>query len=194
MHHYICTVGTSLLTNAGWKPGADLPQAAALQAAIRQKSPQVASAELNTLLAHGVTANDSVALLHSDSADGRLASRQLRTWLVQEHGMGEGRVTETQLGTLNLGSSRLRDGLRALVVSALNEIKRAQQGHRTPILVATGGFKVESAYLALVGQLSHVGVVYIHERDRELLTLPPLPVTWDVEGMRPHEEFFRKLT
>lgn len=193
MHHYICTVGTSLLTNTGWRPGVALPAEETLQTTIREKSPQVASAELNTLLTHGLTADDSVALLHSDSDDGRLASRGLRTWLVQEHKMRASHVTETQLGTLNLGAVRLRDGLRALVVSALDEIKRAQQGHRTPILVATGGFKVESAYLALVGQLSHVGVIYIYERDRELLTLPPLPVTWDVEGMRPHEECFRKL-
>lgn len=193
MRHYICTVGTSLLTNAGWKSGAALPEESALQAAIRDKSPQVASAELNTLLADGLTAHDSVALLHSDSAEGRLASAGLKRWLTEEQQLAEARVTETQLGTLNLGAARLRDGLRALVVSALDEIKRAQQGHRTPILVATGGFKVESAYLALVGQLSHVGVIYIYERDRELLTLPALPVTWDVKEMRPHEEFFRKL-
>jgi hypothetical protein len=57
-------------------------------------------------------------------------------------------------------------------------------------ICATGGFKAEMAYLNLVGILCECPVHYIHEQFDELVTLPPLPVTWDTSFVEQNLEFF----
>ncbi len=76
MHRQIiCTVGTSLLTNAdrpwgGWRPGQRLPEAIDGDGWLRQADLVRASAEANTLRALGVGETDALVLLHSDTSRG----------------------------------------------------------------------------------------------------------------------------
>lgn len=81
----ICTVGTSLLTNrddrpwAGWNPRTPdpLPDAADVERWLGRADPVKASAETNTLRALGLCEADALALLHSDTPQGRFCAEAL---------------------------------------------------------------------------------------------------------------------
>lgn len=55
---------------------------------------------------------------------------------------------------------------------------------------ATGGFKAEIAYATLVGLLLDVPVYYIHEAFRQIIEMPPVPISWDYSLLADNETFF----
>jgi hypothetical protein len=58
------------------------------------------------------------------------------------------------------------------------------------LINATGGFKAEIAYATLVGLLFDVPVYYIHEAFRDIIEMPPTPISWDYSLLATYEEFF----
>src|SRR5688572_14594122 len=121
----ISTVGTSLLTNrdrpwAGWSPQRKdpLPDAAAVDVWLAAADPVTASAETNTLRAIGMSADDRVRLLHSDTPEGQFCSQRLLTYL------RAGRCREADERKLSALSyhqgSFAQRGLRSLVDEAIN--------------------------------------------------------------------------
>jgi putative CRISPR-associated protein (TIGR02619 family) len=191
----ICTVGTSLLTNAdrpwaGWSARRKdpLPDPAIVESWLAAADPVAASAETNTLRAVGLDSGDRVRLLHSDTAEGLFCSQRLLTYL------RNGRCREAderKLGALSYhqGSFAQR-GLRSLVDEAITAIGRAHDEGLEPVLCATGGFKAEIAFLNVLGALLGVEVCYIHEQFREVVRLPRLPLAWDAGFVLQHRDFF----
>lgn len=190
-HHIICTVGTSLLTNderpwGRWTRQMPLPSLPAVVSWLRDADPARASAETNTLRALGLEESDVITFLHSDTEEGRLCAAALQE-LYRPQVL---RASIEKIGRLGYGAAHFTAGLKGLVDATLRLVRQASQEHRLPILCATGGFKAEMAFLNVLGALLDIEVVYLHEQHRELVRLPPLPITWNDELVLQHDRFF----
>lgn len=62
------------------------------------------------------------------------------------------------------------------------------------LINATGGFKAEIACAVLVGLLFDVPVYYIHEAFREIVELPPTPISWDYSLIDTYSDFFEWIS
>jgi len=184
----------SLVTNrddrtwAGWNPPTPdpLPGAADVESWLRTADLAKAGAGTNTLRALELSEVDALALLHSDTSEGRFCAEALG-------GLYRARcrdVSLEQIGHLGYGAAVFTTGLKSLVDVTLRLVQRGREQGRQALLCATGGFKAEIAFLNLLGALLEIEVVYIHELHRELVRLPRLPLTWDAEFVARHEQFF----
>ena len=190
----ICTVGTSLLTNrddrpwAGWTPRKPdpLPEVADVARWLGSADIAKASAETNTLRALELSEADALALLHSDTPEGRFCAEALAGIYRDRYR----EVTLHQIERLGYGAAVFTTGLKSLVDLTLRLVNRGRDQGRQAVLCATGGFKAEIAFLNVLGALLEIEVVYIHELHRELVRLPRLPLAWDAEFVSRHEQFF----
>src|SRR5207302_378624 len=93
---------------------------------------------------------------------------------------------------LNYTESRFKlRGLRSLVATLIDLIRRQRKEGREVHINATGGFKAEIAYATLVGLLFDVRVYYIHEAFHDIIEMPPTPISWDYSLLADHEDFFQ---
>ncbi len=192
----ITTVGTSLLTNRDSRPwqwnvhvGDALPDASEVDQWLEVADPILASAETNTLRSIKVHAADSVRLLHSDTPEGRFCSERLCRFYTDV--VACRRVEARPLTALGYaGASFSQKGLKVLVHEAIAAVNHARDASLDPVFCATGGFKAEIAFLNLLGALLEVEVIYIHERFREVVRLPRLPLTWDADWVLQRQQFF----
>lgn len=191
----ICTIGTSLLTNrddrpwSGWNPRKPepLPDMDDVMRWLGSAELARASAESNSLRALELSDTDALALLHSETPEGRFCAEALDR--LYRPGCRE--VSLEKIGRLGYGAAEFTTGLKALVDVALRLVRRGREQGRLPLFCATGGFKAELAFLNLLGALLEIEVVYIHELHRELVRLPRLPLAWDAEFVSRHEDFFQ---
>ncbi|MFQ6071261.1 MAG: putative CRISPR-associated protein [Methanosarcinales archaeon] len=79
------------------------------------------------------------------------------------------------------------EGLHSLVNKIATLIEENIK-KREVALVATGGFKAEIAYATLIGILFKVKVYYIHEKFKDIIDLPPIPIHLDVRFWHKYEE------
>lgn len=196
---HITTVGTSLLTNlddapdqpvrpwAGWRFGAELPSEQDAAAFLQGADPRQASAETHTLHAVPMLEGDRLTLLHSDTPEGDWCARVLAA-----HYRRRGHAVEVRrLAGIGYDAGPFAErGLKALVSAAFDEIRHARDREEAVTLCATGGFKAETAMMTLVGLLAGARVVYIHERFRSMVEIPPLPVNWDSSFVERNAAFF----
>ncbi|HIC85623.1 MAG TPA: putative CRISPR-associated protein [Desulfobacterales bacterium] len=191
----ICTVGTSLLTNrddrpwAGWNPGKPdpLPDESEVEGWLSKAEPEKASAETNTLKELELDDSDGLALLHSDTPEGRFCANVLRKYYKAMCRQ----VTIEQIGRLGYGAEVFTSGLKALVDVTIRLVRKGEDQGRQPLFCATGGFKAEIAFLNLLGALLGIEVVYIHELHRRLVRLPRLPIHWDIKFFEENQDFFQ---
>ncbi len=186
MRQILATVGTSILTNKPsearpwpqWKFGMPLPGAHVRRDAnwIGDAEVLTVSAETNTLARLGIleVPNETmVVLLHTDTPEGAFCADHLAAFL-----------TSRAIGTevekvpyLGNNPEHFYRGLSELVGALLNRIEKEPASE----IVATGGFKPEAAAAALVGSLKNIPVHYVHEKFRECVSLPLLPVSIDLD-------------
>ncbi len=194
---FITTVGTSLLTNrddrrwAGWngRTGDPLPPRDEVDQWLASADLEVASAETNTLRCIGISPEDQIRLLHSDTPEGRFCSERLQTLYTSV--MQCRQVDARPLTSLGYDhGSFSQKGLRALVNEATAAVRDAHRMSLVPVFSATGGFKAEIAFLNLLGALLDVEVYYIHEKFRDIVRLPRLPLKWDTDWILQHRKFF----
>lgn len=187
----IITVGTSLLTNRGWngRDGDPLPNAADVETWLARTNPVQASAETNTLQAIDVQESDHLLFLHSDTPEGRFCSERLQHFYANVMKCRDvaGRPL-TALGYAHASFSQM--GLKVLVQEAIQAVNQARKQGLDPVFCATGGFKAEIAFLNLLGALLEVEVYYIHEKFREIVRLPRLPLDWNTEWVLQRQDFF----
>jgi putative CRISPR-associated protein (TIGR02619 family) len=117
-------------------------------------------------------------LLHSDTHDGALAAEFLAHFFHIRFGLHVQPRRVLELRDDVPGVFRTF-GLRNLV----KEFARTVQDFGAGRLVfdATGGYKAQVALAVVVGQAFGVPVVYRFERFSEIIELPPLPFTLDLE-------------
>lgn len=176
MRTIISTVGTSLITN--WKrqnPGKE-PSVVDLAITLKQGEPARVSAETNSL-SHLLQQDDRLVFVYSETPEGKLAGEALCRHYV---GAGYG-AAAVEIPGLTYTESRFKGrGLRTLVSVLTREVLQARKAGREPIINATGGFKAEVAYAVLVAMLFNARVAYIHDAFREVVMMPPMPISWDL--------------
>jgi len=150
------------------------------------------SAEINTLVhmpLHGPK-DDRLAWLRSDTVQGEWCADILNT-LYKERGFdSDVRVAE---GLTDAKEDRfVQFGLRSLVNVTMDIIGKSVNPTDV-IICATGGYKVQIAYLNLIGLLCGIEVCYMFESFDTVIRLPRLPLTWQADWVRKHHEFFASL-
>ncbi|MGC8783132.1 MAG: putative CRISPR-associated protein [Armatimonadota bacterium] len=181
MRTIIVTVGTSLLSNAERAGKAD-----DLQTYLRFTEPERASAETNSL-SRLLQKDDRLVFLHSQTEEGRRAAEALAIFYKNNDHLTELR----EVTDLQYRESRFKmRGLRSLVATLVEIIRRERDAGREVLVNATGGFKAEIAYATLVGLLFDVPVYYIHEAFQEIIELPPTPISWDFSLIDTYVDFF----
>lgn len=130
-------------------------------------------------------------LLHSDTEDGALAAEFLARFLSLHFELEVQRRRVPELRDDVPGVFRTF-GLRNLV----KEFARAVHSFGSSRLVfdATGGYKAQVALAVVVGQVFAVPVVYRFERFPEIIELPPLPFSLDLEFFSPFVGLLQKGT
>jgi putative CRISPR-associated protein (TIGR02619 family) len=84
-------------------------------------------------------------------------------------------------------------GLRSLVNTMVRWVQRLRKDGYTPAIDATGGYKPQIAYAALVGQVMQVPVFYRYQEFARIIQLQPLPVAVDPEVWFEHFAFLERL-
>ena len=184
---HLITVGISLLSNFARDTGCTLEETVRRGSQLEEylkSDPQRASAELAGFLgllgSKARLPNVSVALIHSQTAEGKLAATHLRKWLAA-HGV---KVTTIQLSNVDLPANAKGDieacqraaetGLRELrdkLVSHIQKV-RAQVPAIKVLVNATGGYKAQIAVAYSVGKLLDARTYYQHETYRTPVFLP----------------------
>lgn len=190
MRTIITTVGTSLLSNAERILRVEEVSDQQLDQFLKETKPVQASAETNSL-SRLLRNGDRILLLHSQTDKGRQCAEALgRHYARQNYG-----VELHEVPDLTYKESRFKlRGLRSLVATIIEQIRKERAQQRDVLINATGGFKAEIAYATLVGLLFDVPVYYIHEAFRDIIEMPPTPISWDYSLLADHEEFFEWIS
>ena len=161
MRRIVCTVGTSC----------------------KQKDENVClrefSAETNSLERLRLGANDEVFLLATDTEDGLECANKVKRKILSD--LQPKNIEIKQVDGLQVDSAKLfrETGLIELCKILQKESEKSYQ--YDVVFNVTGGFKGVVPFVTVMGMLFRIPTVYIFERSNELLTLPPLPIAWDIQ-------------
>lgn len=193
----ICTVGTSI--SNGCKSIQSYHQrtslwnedVSALRSEIESRlAPILASdemfaracAEIHSLHRLGCSPSDEVILFTSDTAEGMACGTILKSTIQQIFGVENVSLTRIQGLQARDGERLKKQGIPNLInllTPILQDPQRRFAGG--VILNPTGGFKGVVPFMTVLGMLYGAKVVYMFEFSNQLVTLPPLPVTLDLE-------------
>ncbi len=188
MRTIITTVGTSLIGNAARHCGKapNEVQDSDIKRFLSAEPPEKLSAELNSL--HRLNSSqDEVILLHTNTIDGEKCAKLLASHL--ENGYCK-RVRVRRINLKQDEKHMETHGLRDLVEIMMNEISNSRKNSHEIIINATGGYKAETAFATIIGQMMGVPVVYLYEQFKIMVELPPLPVTWNTDLVLENRSFF----
>lgn len=202
---YLCTAGTSISTSLGldlrhlfnrklseWDAlGEDV---AAISQFVMEKVTALSgeeflrsSAEINSLMKMGMTADDCVVLIATDTVEGKLCA-QLVAKLLDARQLCSKVDIEVIDGLQARDGQRFkREGLKNLV----NFITRFE--HHNIVFNPTGGFKSVVPYITLAGMLFNKPVKYIHEFSDDLITLVNFPLRFDEDLVFQLEDKFVEI-
>lgn len=193
MTTHLVTVGTSLLGNARRHLGRAHTAPVShneLVAFLAEAPPARASAETNSLhrtLAEG----DRLLFFPSDTEDGRVCAEALAHHF--RHTGYDTPAPEPIPGLTYDAGSFAADGLLGLAALLVSHTDSVRHEGGTVRICATGGFKAEAALATLVGLVFGAEVYYIHEMFNDLVTLPPLPVSWNFALAHDHRDVLEWL-
>jgi len=143
------------------------------------------SAELNTLNKLGVDKNDRVILLSSDNAQGRVCSEMNKKAIMESFDLSNAQVTIHRIEGLQVHSAKIlrEKGLKNLVKVVVNEYLANEniRYNYDIVLNPTGGFKGVVPFLTILGMLYGKRTVYMFEFADELINLPSLPFSFDMD-------------
>lgn len=141
-----------------------------------------ACAEIHSLHHLGCAPSDEVILFTSDTAEGKACGETVCSAIQQLFGVKDIRLAKVMDLQARDGERLKRRGipnLINLVTPILQDPQRRYSGG--VILNPTGGFKGVVPFMTVLGMLYGTKVVYMFEFSNQLVTLPPLPVTLDLE-------------
>ncbi len=201
----ITTTGTSFLTNAlkyweksrEYKSYFDIKEEDFRQFILdkknRGKGGEI-SAEINTLekLKENdiLNKNDIVHLVVSDTKESEKVIHYLKS-IIEDMNL---RFQWTKIENLRYDENRFQViGLRNFINTLVKLIEKYRGQSYEVIINATGGFKAEIAYATVVAQLMKVEVYYMHEKFRDIIQMPYLPLNFDIEYWGRYENIFKKF-
>lgn len=169
---------------------------------LRQQSVRRAiCAEMNSLDRLDIKKTDRVVLLASDTAQGRVCADMVKEVILKAYALGTAQVERIRVKDLQVHDSRkLREhGLMSLVKVLIDDYLaniNVRDSYEI-ILNATGGFKGTVPFLTILGMLYGKRTVYTFEFADELITLPPLPFSFDLDmytRVKPALDYLEKET
>ncbi len=187
----IMTVGTSLLTNNGWRRGEPIPDSPTLAAwAANAAKP---SAEMSTWQGMNPEEVGRICLIATATEPAQAAAKALLETFPLPPSHKNIRTAE-RLGTEQEALAYER-GLRNFADEVISEIREAEQSGLHPVLALTGGTKGQTALGFLIGSLRGVPCLYRHEdfRDGDNAQIPFLPVAIDREFFAKTSDFWDAL-
>lgn len=204
---YICTAGTSIVTGAGLdlkhfvKGKFKFPRLGVLDnefeivkqfvmESVAKKSesdfPRT-SAELNSLIKMGLTLDDRVVLIATETIEGKLCAELVAMLL-------KNRKLCIDVTVQVIEGLQAQDGRRFQQVGLKNLMGFiSRYEHENVIFNPTGGFKSVVPYITLAGMLFNKPVKYIHEFSDDLITLANIPIRFDEEVIFNVEDKLRKI-
>jgi putative CRISPR-associated protein (TIGR02619 family) len=120
---------------------------------------------------------DRLVLIHSAALDSRLAAELLERGFRQEGLNSELRLVE---GLTRDFRDFEKAGYQNLVRTLADSIRNcSEQDGRAPVVVAQGGFKVQTSMATILGLLEGCEVVYTYEQSGRLVKVGPFPLAID---------------
>jgi putative CRISPR-associated protein (TIGR02619 family) len=155
-------------------------------------------AEINVLSRLNVDPADRIVLLASDNAQGRISAEMVKKAGIAAFGVSEAAVEIRRIEGLQvLDAKKLREtGLKNLVKIMLEYLAGDEIRYRYDIILnPTGGYKSVVPFITILGMLYGRRCVYLFEFAEELINLPPLPFSFDLQlyrRVRPALAFLEK--
>lgn len=149
------------------------------------------SAEVNTLFRMGLSKEDRVVFLCSDTEDGKITAEVLAKDLEKRRGC---RCVVKPIRGLQTNDGHLfnQEGIPNLTDTIINECENHRGSFQT-VLIATTGFKATIPYLTLIGMVFNLPIRYIFEHSENVIELPPIPIEFDKERLKRLEPVIDKL-
>jgi len=147
-------------------------------------APTDLSTEVNSLLLLDCGADDEVVLLAADDAVGRICAEHLESVIPTVFGMPFDLCKVIHVPGLHMRDATRfrREGLPNLIEKLLVYLRDPQRRYaRRIVLNPTGGFKGVVPFLTVLGMLYGARVAYVSRSSHQLVSLPPLPLTYDRE-------------
>ena len=191
MKTYVCTCGTSIVANSGisierlkhhplsewnnWRDDIEAVRDSVCDSLDRLSLPRDlndTSAEIKGLVKMGVTSDDRLILIASDTVEGRLSAELVKEFLEERKISSKGQIEIKTIAGLQAtdGAVFQREGLKNLLAYLVS------LENNDLVLNPTGGYKSIVPYISLIGMLFNKPVRYIHEDSNDVLTLTNLPV------------------
>lgn len=141
-----------------------------------------ASAEIHSLHRLGCGPSDEVIFFTSDTAEGKACGESVLATARDFFGLKKTSLSRV-VGLQARDSERLkRHGIPNLVNSVAPILQDPQKRYSGGVILnPTGGFKGVVPFMTVLGMLYGAKVVYMFEYSKQLITLPPLPVSLDSE-------------
>jgi putative CRISPR-associated protein (TIGR02619 family) len=141
-------------------------------------------AELNVLSRLNMEKADRIVFLASDNAQGRVCAEMLKLASINAFELSEAAVEIRRIEDLQvLDAKKLRErGLKNLVKAVLDYLANDSVRYSYDIILnPTGGFKGVVPFITILGMLYGQRSVYLFEFAEELINLPPLPFSFDIQ-------------
>lgn len=202
MTTYLCTAGTSIATSTGldlrhmfshelseWTDffeDVEVARQFVLEKIMNKSDEELprSSAEINSLVKMGMTIDDRVVLIATETIEGKLCAQLVAEILKKKYLCAEVTVEIVEGLQARDGKRFSQVGLKNLV----NLITRFE--HQNVVFNPTGGFKSVVPYITLAGMLFNKPVKYIHEFSDDLITLVNFPISFDEDLIFKLEEKF----
>lgn len=205
MKTYVCTAGTSVVTGTGldlrhfakckysdWEQLDEEIEVAkqfamdAIRKTTKQAFPRI-SAELNSLIKMGLSGDDRVVLISTETIEGKLCAELVARVL-------RDRKLCSSVEVKVIDGLQAQDGRRFQQIGLKNLITYlAQFEHGEVVFNPTGGFKSVVPYITLAGMLFNKPVKYIHEFSDDVMTLTNIPLVFDEDLIFSIEDKLRKI-
>jgi putative CRISPR-associated protein (TIGR02619 family) len=148
------------------------------------------SAELKSLSKIGVNEDDYLYFFSTDTKNGKLSGEIIKDYFKSSY---KCRTHLEVIKGLQVKDPKTfeQNGVKNLIEKILDIIERYP--YTEIIFNPTGGFKGVVPYITIAGMLFSKKITYIFENTDGLITLPPLPITFDFDIIDKYKHKFAEL-
>ncbi|MFW1646019.1 CRISPR-associated protein [Acinetobacter guillouiae] len=192
----ICTIGTSIANGCElqleyFKPGhiweedtKVFEQQINMRVGGLKKTVHKISAEINSLERLGLTTMSKVVLLAADNAASKACANELKKNIEQIFGLSKQNIEIKRIKGLQVHDIKAlkEQGFRELVTTILAYLIDDNLNYQYDLILnPTGGYKGVIPFVTVLGMLYGKRSVYIFEHAEQLINLPPLPFSFDID-------------
>ena len=151
-------------------------------------------AEINSLekmFAKYPGGDNEIVLMGSNNEDGKKAMNIVKYYFEMKNIKIETREIESLDHTL--GIELFKKGLTKLVRDVGEIYKKCRAENIEVAINATGGYKAQTSFVGLVGQMLKVDVYYMFEEFSDVMKLPAIPIDFDLKLIRKHQSLLYEI-